>query len=73
MKNTNKISINTNTNTNTNTYNQNNITTSFLKTIKSSEINKKNDEIIPQDDVEIIINKYFTLKNKLNSLWNKLS
>lgn len=50
------------------------ISTSFLRTIESSQINKLNsnsENNNQQKDVDEIVLKYLNLKNKLNILWNK--
>lgn len=48
-------------------------TTSFLKTVQSSEldINLLN-ENIKEKEIEEIVSKYLNLKKKFNLLWNKL-
>lgn len=48
-------------------------TTSFLKTIQSSEldINLSNGGI-KEKEIEEIVSKYLNLKKKFNLLWNKI-
>lgn len=48
-------------------------TTSFLKTIESSEldINLFNDNI-KEKEIEEIVSRYLNLKKKFNLLWNKI-
>jgi len=62
---------NTNPNTNQNT-NQN--TTSFLKTVRTSDIDQLSltQTKFEQKDVEEIIIKYLNLKKKINLFWNKI-
>lgn len=50
-------------------------TTSFLKTVQSSELdnNSSNNNIKEKEkEIEEIVSKYLDLKKKINLLWNKI-
>lgn len=47
--------------------------TSFLKSVKTSEITNPSDTINENDELELVMIKYLNIKNKLNLMWKKLS
>ena len=48
-------------------------TTSFLKTVQSSELNiNSSNNNIKEKEIEEIVSKYLNLKKKFNLLWNKI-
>jgi len=65
---------NTNTNSNTNTNTNKKIeTSSFLKTVESSEIdNISISNNLKDKQVDEIVSKYLDLKKKINLFWNKI-
>jgi hypothetical protein len=57
-----------------NNQNKNIETTSFLKTVESSEIDITSlNNNINDKQVEEIVSKYLDLKKKINLLWNKIN